>query len=107
MLIYDNSGLNFKEAIIDTAEAKLFYYTHDAGSKVLMAKLAHPSGRVFFETNDLYLRLFISNKINLQFLFEASASIMVTIAEEDEYKLYMRSDVDIRLCEGEKILSQF
>ena len=32
---------------------------------------------------------------------------MVTVLEEDKFKLYMRSDADIQLCEGEKLFSEF
>jgi hypothetical protein len=107
MLLYDTTGLTFNEAVINTATAKLFLYTHESGALILMATLNQPSGKVFFITDDIYLNLFYTSKISLQSIFEASASIMVTVLEEEVYKLYMRSDADIRLCEGEKLFSQF
>jgi hypothetical protein len=107
MLIYDTTGLTFNKAIINSAEVKLFLYIHEAGSLVLMATLDQPPGKVFFTTDEIYLTLFYTDKISLQFLFEATASNMVTVAEADVYKLYMRSDADIRLCEGGKLFSQF
>ena len=107
MLIYDTTGLTFNRAIISSAEVKLFLYTHETGTRVLMATLDQPPGKVFFTTDEIYLKLFYTDKITLQSLFEATASNMVTVAEADVFKLYMRSDADMRLCEGEKLFSQF
>ena len=107
MLIYDTTSLTFNRAIINSDEVKLFLYTHETGTRVLMATLDQPPGKVFFTTDEIYLKLFYTDKISLQSLFEATASNMVTVAEADVYKLYMRSDADMRLCEGEKLFSQF
>ena len=107
MLLYDTTGLTYNEAIIDTAAAKLFLYTHETGELVLMAALKQPHGKVFFITDEIHLDYFCTDKINLQFLFESTASTMVTVVEDDEYKLYMRIDADIQLCGGEKLFSQF
>ena len=107
MLIYDTTCLTFNSVIIDTAKVKLVLYTHETGALVLMATLRRPPGKVFFTTDEIYLHHFITDKICLQLLFEAIASNMVTVLEEDEYKLYMRSDADIQLCEGEKLFSEF
>jgi hypothetical protein len=107
MLIYDTTCLTFNEAIINTAKVKLVLYTHETGSLVLMANLKRPPGKVFFTTDEIYLQHFVTDKISLQLLFEAIASNMVTVLEGDEYKLYMRSDADIQLCEGEKLFSEF
>jgi hypothetical protein len=107
MLIYDTTCLTFNEAIINTAKVKLVLYTHETGSLVLMANLKRPPGKVFFTTDEIYLQHFVTDEISLQLLFEAIASNMVTVLEGDEYKLYMRSDADIQLCEGEKLFSEF
>lgn len=107
MLIHDTTGLVFNEAIIDREETKLFLYTHDSGPLVLMATLKQPSGKVFFTIDEIYLHFFNTNKISLQSLFESTASSMVTIEEGDEFKFYMRSDVHIRLCDGEKFFTEF
>ena len=107
MLLYDTTCLTFNEAIIDTKTIQLFLYTHENGALVLMATLNQPSGNVFFITDDIYLNLFYTNKISLQSIFEASTSIIVTVLEGEVYKLYMCSDADISLCEGEKLFSQF
>jgi hypothetical protein len=106
MLIYDTTCLTFNEAIIDTPKVKLVLYTHETGTLVLRATLKQPPGKVFFTTDDIYLNHFYSDKICLQLLFESSASSMVTVVEEDEFKLYMRSDADIQLCEGERLFSE-
>lgn len=107
MLIYDTSCLTFNEAIIDTAKVKLNLYTHETGELILMASRKQPPGKVFFTTDEIYLHHFVTNKISLQLLFEAIAANMVTVLEEDKFKLYMRSDADIQLCEGEKLFSEF
>ncbi len=106
MLLYDTTSLYFNEAIIDTTAAKLLLYTHETGSLVLMANLDHPKGKVFFSTDEILLDLFCRDKIYLQSLFEATASNMTTILEEDEFKLYMRMDADIRLRGGKHLFSQ-
>ena len=74
---------------------------------ILSATLYQPKGQVFFETDDTNLHLFYTDKINLQTLFEATHTIVVTIEKDCECKLYMRSDVDILLNEGKKLFSQF
>ena len=107
MLIYDTTCLTYNKTIIDTAKVKLVLYTHEAGALVLMATLKRPPGKVFFTTDEIYLCHFMTDKICLQELFEAIASNMVTVLEEDEFKLYMCSDADIQLCEGEKLFSEF
>lgn len=107
MLLYDNTGLNYNGAIIDTATSKLLFYTHESGSMVLTATLKQPEGNVFFTTDYFYLQLFTTNKISLQFLFESTAANMVTVVDKDEYKLYMRSDAKILLSEGEKLFADF
>jgi hypothetical protein len=106
MLLYDTTSLNYNEAIIDTTAAKLLLYTHETGTLVLMATLDHPRGKVFFTTDEILLDLFCRDKIYLQSLFEATASNMATILEEDEFKLYMRMDADIRLRGGKHLFSQ-
>lgn len=107
MLIYNPTSLTFNAAIIDSAEVKLVLYTHETGGLVLTASLSQPSGKVFFSTNEDYLERFIDNELSLQLLFESCTSQIVTVAEEDEYKLYMRSDADIYLCGGEKLFYEF
>jgi hypothetical protein len=107
MLLYDTNCLYFNEAIIDTANVKLALYTHETGALVLAANLKKQPGKVFFTTSDIYLNHFITNKICLQLLFEAIASDIVTVVEQDEVKLYMRSNTDIQLAEGEKLFSEF
>jgi hypothetical protein len=106
MLIYDTNCLTLNEAIIDTPHLKLILYTHESGELVLMANLKQPPGKVFFTIDAVYLHHFYNDKINLQLLFEATASTMVTVLEGAEYKLYMRSDADIRLSEGENLFSE-
>ncbi len=106
MLLYDTTSLYYNEAIVDTTAAKLLLYTHETGELVLMANLEHPQGKVFFTTNETLLDLFCRDKIYLQSLFEATASNMATILDEDEFKLYMRMDADIRLRGGKQLFSQ-
>ena len=107
MLLYDTSGLSFNAVIIDTNNTKMCLYTHENGTMVLMVSLKQPVGKVFFTTDDIYLHQFYEDKISLQLLFESSAANMVTVADGDEYKLYLRDDADIQLSEGEKLYSQF
>jgi hypothetical protein len=107
MLLYDITELKFNGAIIDTAASKLLFYRDESGAMVLSATLKDSNGRVFFTTDNFYLQLFTTNKISLQFLFESTAASMVTIEQEGECKLYMRSDAEIQLCEGEKIFVDF
>ena len=107
MTIFDTTGLTLHQTIIDDAGVKLLCYIHSTGTLILSAKLHQPQGEVFFETDDSDLYLFYSDKINLQALFEATAQTIVTVAEDSECKLYMRSDVDILLNGGEKMFSQF
>jgi hypothetical protein len=107
MLLYDIAGLKFNGAIIDKPTSKLLFYTDESGSMVLTATLIHPNGKVFFTTDSFYLQLFTTDKISLQFLFESTAASMVTIENEGEYKLYMRSDAEIQLTEGEKLFADF
>ena len=107
MLIYDTSCLTFNEAIIDTANAKLILYTHETGELILMASLKQPPGKVFFSTDEIYLQHFLTDKISLQLLFESIAANMVTVLEDDKFKLYIRSNADILLCEGERLFSEF
>lgn len=107
MLIYDTTCLTFNDAIINTATAKLFLYTHETGALVMMATLKQPNGKVFFTTDEIHLDFFCKDRISLQYLFDATAANMVTVVEDNECKLYMRLDADIQLCEGEKRLSQF
>jgi len=106
MLIYDSNCLTFNEAIINTPKVKLLLYTHESGELVLKANLKQPPGKVFFTIDAIYLHHFYNDKINLQLLFEATASNMVTVLEGVEYKLYMRSDADIQLSEGENLFSE-
>ena len=107
MLLYDTTCLTFNDAIIDTACTKLFLYTHETGSLVLMANLVQPKGKVFFTTDEIHLDFFCKDKISLQYLFDATASNVVTVVEAEECKLYMRLDADIQLVEGNKRFSQF
>ena len=107
MLLHDTNCLYFNEAIVDTAKVKLALYTHETGALVLAANLKKKAGKVFFTTSDIYLNHFITNKICLQLLFEAIAPDLVTVVEDDEIKIYMRSITDIQLEEGEKLFSEF
>jgi hypothetical protein len=107
MLIYNPTSLTFKASIIDSAEVKLVQYTHETGTQVLMATLMQPPGKVFFTIDEVYLQRFIEDKLSLQLLFESSSTHFVTVLDEDEYKLYMRSDADIQLCGGPKLFSEF
>ncbi len=107
MLIYDTCCLTVNEAIIDTAKVELNLYTHETGELILMALLKQPPGKVFFSTDEIYLHHFVTDKICLQLLFEAIAANMVTVLEEDKFKLYMPSDADIQLYKGEKLFSEF
>ncbi len=107
MLIYKPTSLTFKAAIIDSAEVKLVLYTHEMGGLVLTATLSKPAGKVFFAISEIYLERFVDNKLSLQQLFESDTSQFVTVLEEDEYKLYMRSDADIYLSSGEKRFYEF
>ena len=107
MLIYDTNCLTFNEAIIDNANVKLILFTHQTGNLVLMATLKRQPAKVFFTTDEIYLNHFITNKICLQLFFEAIAPELVTISSGDEFKICLRSDTDIQLCEGEKIFSEF
>ena len=106
-MIFDSTGLVFNRAIIDNNDVQVLCYTHETGAPILSATLAHPSGQVFFAIDDIYHHLFTTDKITLQALFEATAPNIVTVADDCEYKLYMRSDVDILLKDGEKLFSQF
>ena len=106
MLLYETTSLDFKETIIDTTAAKLLLYSHEAGELVLMSALDHPQGKVFFTTDEVLLDLFCRDKIYLQSLFEATAANMATVLEDDEFKLYMRMDADIRLRGGKHLFSQ-
>jgi len=106
MLFYDTTCLTFKETVIDSTAAKLLLYTHETGELVLMAELDHPKGKVFFTTDEILLDLFCRDKIYLQSLFEATDSNMVSVLEEDELKLYIRIDAEIRLSGGKQLFSQ-
>ena len=106
-MIFDTAGLLLNNTIIDQADIQLSSYTHETGALILSATLYQPKGQVFFETDNTHLDLFYTDKINLQALFEASIQSIVTVEEDCECRLYMRSDVDILLNEGEKLFSQF
>ncbi len=107
MIIFDTTVVTLNKKIIDEADAQLFSYTHATGAMILSAALSEPEGLVFFQGDDTHLHLFYNNKINLQTLFESTAHNVVTIVNNCECKLYMRTDADIFLNGGEKLFSQF
>src|SRR4051812_14494260 len=106
MLISDTTCLTYKQTIIHSEDVVLFYYTHDDGSVVLAANLAEPPGKVFFKSDDEHIHLFTTDQITLQELFDCTAEMLVTVVEMGEIKLYMRSSVEMQLCEGDKVYSQ-
>jgi hypothetical protein len=105
-MIFDTASLLLDNTIINQPDAQLFSYTHETGALILSATLYQPRGQVFFETDDTHLHLFYTDKISLQELFEATIQSIVTVEEDCECKLYMRSDVAILLSGGEKSFSQ-
>lgn len=106
-MIFDSTGLVFNQAIVDNTNVQVLCYTHETGTLVLSATLKQPSGQVFFAIDDVFQKLFINDRISLQQLFDATTPNIVTVADENEYKLYMRSDVTMLLNGGEKLYSQF
>jgi hypothetical protein len=107
MIIFDTTVVTVNKRIINEADAQLLLYTHATGAMILSAALSEPQGLVFFQGDDTHLDLFYKNQINLQTLFESTAHNVVTIVNNCECKLYMRTDVDILLNGGEKLFSQF
>jgi hypothetical protein len=106
MILFDTTVLTLTKTIIDEADVQLFSYSHETEALILSAALNAPQGHVFFEADETNLLLFYTNKINLQTLFDKSAHMVVTIVNDAECKLYMRSDVDIILNGGEKLFSE-
>lgn len=106
MLIVEHIKLLHLRTLVKTAAVELQLFEHESGSLVLASTMLEPVGLGYYVTTDVLLYGFTNDLLTLQELFDQSPSAFIEILQNEEARLYLRYDIDTRVAEGDKTLSQ-
>ena len=97
----ESMNLVFVSTVLCTPHTQIHLHQHKNGTLFLSACLEQPEGQVYFATTEEILEWFFIGLISIQQLMEKSPSRDISILVNNNTRIFLCGDVNIRLRNGD------
>jgi hypothetical protein len=106
VIVAERNELSNIRALISNEIIRIELFEDKEGNLFLSSPATAPEGIVHYATTPVLVYSFSEGLITLQTLFNESPSVFVEISNKNKTALYSRSDIEVELKCGDKIIKQ-